>query len=324
MDPLSDVLQTIRLSGVIYLRAHLGGAYGLEIPPPTFINSLIKKQSDEHRLVMFHIVRQGRGYFQVEGSGAQELHEGDLILVFDHLAHSVLDQPGRSTVSTEDLGLEGLESPLPKEVHFGEGERTMRLICGMLQFVERGLNPIFAALPPYLIIRAEAGPSSPWLQANLNYIIEEAEAGRAGTNSLLSRLTELLFIETLRAYLKQLPETEKGWFAALKDKAVGPALQLLHQHPERPWTVASLAKQVGVSRSGFSARFTELLDTSPIAYLYRWRIRQATNLLDETQESIAQIGARVGYDSESAFHRAFKREMGLSPSAFRNRAQASQ
>ncbi len=249
MDALSDVLDTVDLSGVIFLRANLGERYGVSMPPPTISHPTIKPLSKEHRLVMFHIVREGRGFVEVEGFEPRELREGDLIIVFDDLYHAVVDTPGRETIASADLVPNRTRLPALPAVDLGGGDRTMRLVCGMLQFVDRGFNPVFAALPPYLHIKREEGPSSEWLQANLTHIIREAESGRPGSEKLLSRLTELLFVETLRTYLEKLPGSEGGWLAALKDPIVGKALQLIHDAPAHRWTVADLAKRAGASRS---------------------------------------------------------------------------
>lgn len=322
MDPILDVLRTIKLSGVIFLRANLGGQFGIEMPPPTFSHPTVKPLTPEHRLVMFHIVREGEGYVEVEGCAPRKLESGDLILVFDHVTHAMVDFPGRPKLKSEDLVTERFKTAAPPAVELGEGPRTMRLVCGMLQFVERGVNPIIASLPPFLHIPQGKGPSTPWLRANLDHIVTEAEAGRPGSDTVLSRLTEILFVETLRGYLQALPPSERGWFAALKDPIVGSAIRLIHQSPAYPWTVAELARNSGASRSAFSARFTELLDTTPIAYLTNWRIRLATNLLAESDAPIAAVANEVGYESESAFNRAFKREMGATPAAWRKVAVA--
>jgi AraC-like DNA-binding protein len=317
VDALSDVLQTIRLSGVIFLRANLSGQYGVAMPPPTISHPSITPPTDEHRLVMFHIVREGRGYVEVEGAPARELNAGDLIIVFDDLHHSVVDSPGRQTVASADLVPDFTLIAAPPAVHVGAGSTSLRLVCGMLQFVERGINPVFQSLPPFLHIRKEDGPSSAWLQESLTYTIAEAEAGRPGGDTLLSRLTELLFVETVRTYLQRLPASETGWLAALNDEMVGAAIHAVHARPAHPWTVAELAREVGASRSGFSARFSELLGVSPMAYVTQWRLRLATNLLEESTRSIAEIAADVGYESESAFARAFKRELGTPPATWR-------
>lgn len=323
MDPLSDVLEAVKLTGVIFLRAELGQRFGIAMPPPTFSHPVIKPQSKEHRLAMFHIVRQGEGYVEVEGFEPQPLAEGDLIIVLADLHHSVVDAPGRDTVASSELvALDGAGAA-PPAVHVGPGERKMRLVCGMLQFVDRGFNPLFAALPPYLLVRRDDGPSATWLQENISHIIREAEADRPGSQTLLSRLTELLFVETLRCYLEKLPAEEKGWFAAFRDPVVGQAVTLIHQAPAHPWTVAELAKRVAVSRSAFSARFTELLDVAPMTYVTRWRLRLASNLLEDSKMSLAEIATRIGYESESAFSRAFRRETGESPAAWRSKRVAA-
>jgi AraC-like DNA-binding protein len=317
MDALSDVLQTINLSGVIFLRANLGESYGVSMPPPTISHPSIKPLSDEHRLVMFHIVREGGGFVEVEGFSPQKLEEGDLIVVLDDLYHSIVDSPGAKTIASADLVPDHTLVAAPPAAEVGEGERTMRLVCGMLQFVDRGFNPVFSALPPYLHIPKKEGPSAAWFQANLSHIIDEAESGRPGSDRLLSRLTELLFVETLRTYLESLPKSETGWFAGLKDPMLSKALQLVHENPAHDWSVAELAKRSGASRSAFSARFTDLMGTAPMTYITRWRIRVATNLLEDPGLSMAEIAQYVGYESESAFNRAFKREMGSPPAAWR-------
>ncbi|MDD9945619.1 MAG: AraC family transcriptional regulator [Myxococcales bacterium] len=319
MDPLSDVLKTIKLSGVVFLRAQLRDQYGVEMPPPTLSHPSLRPPTPDHRLVMFHIVREGQGYVEVEGFEPRQIRDGDLIIILDDLVHSVVDVPGRATVPSASIVAEFTKTAAPPEVNLGRGDVSMRLVCGMLQFVERGISPLFSALPPYLLIPQDEGPSTVWLKTSIAHLITEAESGRPGSETLLSRLTELIFVETIRTYIDRLPESERGWLAALKDPLVGAAVRHMHERPQHAWTVAELARRVGASRSAFSARFTELLEVSPITYLYRWRIRQATNLLDDTQLSIPEIAAQVGYESESAFSRAFKREMGSPPASWRRR-----
>ena len=319
MDALSDVLQTIKLSGMIFLRGNFGDRYGVSMPPPTISHPSVKPKTKEHRLVMFHIVREGEGYVEVQGFEAKKLRAGDLIIVFGDLFHCLMDSPGRETMHAEEL-VQYRELPMaPPAVDLGEGPPTMRIVCGMLQFVDRGINPLFAALPPFLIVPGDQGPPAAWIRTSIDLILAEAEAERPGGATLMNRLTELLFVETLRGHLKTLPDTERGWLAALNDPIVGAALQLIHESPAHPWTVAELARSAAASRSGFAARFTELLGVSPIAYLTRWRIRLATNLLEDPQHTIADVAADIGYESESAFHRAFKREMGTPPSTWRKK-----
>jgi AraC-like DNA-binding protein len=316
LDAISDVLKTINLTGVIFLRAELGREYGIASPPPTVFHPVIKPKSPEHRLVLFHIVREGQGYWQVEGQEAQKVGEGDLLIVFDDLDHSVMDSPGRPTIHSRHL-ITKRDAYKPDAAHLGDGEPTMRLICGMLEFVNRGFNPVFSALPPFLRLKSGDGPSTAWMQASFTHIIDEAESGRPGSESMLAKLTELLFVETLRSYLQTLPEDEKGFFAGMNDETVGRAIGAIHENPAHAWTVAELAKKAGASRSAFSPRFGEVMGIPPMAYVTRWRIRLATNLLEESEETVASIAAKVGYESESAFNRAFKKEMGVPPAAWR-------
>ncbi len=322
MDALSDVLSTINLSGVIFLRANMGGRYGISMPPPTVFHPIIKPHSPHHRLVLFHIVRQGTGYVQIEGHDTSRLEEGDLVIVFDDIFHSVVDSPGRECIPSSDVVPRFTDVAAPPAATIGDAEPSMFLVCGMLQFVDGGFNPAFMSLPPYLLIKRDEGPSSEWLQANLTHILREAESGRPGSETLLSRLTELLFIETLRSYLDRLPEGERGWYAGLRDPTIRRALELMHSAPERNWTVQELARAAGTSRSTFSARFSELLEMAPMTYLTRWRIRVAMKLLESRDRTIAEIAGLVGYETEPSFHRAFKRETGVPPATFRRQVQA--
>lgn len=320
MDALSSVLATVRLTGLIFLRADLRGRYGISMPPPTISHPSIQPASAEHRLVMFHIVREGSGFVEVEGFSPQPLAQGDLIVVLDDLFHSLVDQPGRATIPSAKLVPRFSDVAAPPAVEVGDsGDGSMRVVCGMLQFVARGFTPLLSALPPYLHIPCNSGPSSDWLQANISHVIREAEVGGPGSQTLLCGLTQLLFVETLRCHIARLPPEQTGWLAALNDLTVGRALQLVHADPAHDWTVGELAARAGASRSAFSARFSELLDTPPMTYLTRWRIRLATDFLEDPDATLSDISARVGYGSESAFSRAFKREMGVPPAAWRGR-----
>ena len=317
MDALSDVLRTIDLSGVIFLRGDFCGEYGLVMPPPNIQHPLVRPQTSEHRLVMFHVIMEGGCYLEVDGYPPKRLGQGDLIILFDDLDHSMADKPGRRTIHSSEVVPECPDVCAPPVVYIGEGSLSMRIVCGMLEFVERGYNPVFESLPAFIHISREKGPSSAWLKGNLQHLISEAESARPGSEALLNRLTELLFVESLRCYIEQLPEDEKSWLAALNDATIGRSLHLLHESPAHSWTVEELARHVGASRSTLSARFGDLLGIGPMGYLTRWRIRIATNLLEREDLTISDISLRVGYESEAAFSRAFKREMGVTASTWR-------
>ena len=321
MDPLSDVLRTIELSGVTFLRGDFRGEYGLVMPPPTVQHPLVRPRSREHRLVMFHVVQDGACYLEVEGYPAERMGEGDLVILFDDIDHVLVDTPGRRTIHSSEVVPEYPEVCAPPIVYIGDGPRSLRIVCGMLQLVDRGFNPVFDALPPYILLTSDSGVGSAWLQRNLQHLISAATSAAPGSHALLNRLTEALFIEALRTYIAALPATETGWLAALGDEVVGKALQCMHEAPAEPWTVAKLAQAIGASRSTLAARFQSVLGMAPIGYLTRWRIRLGTNLLRDGV-SVTETARSVGYESEAAFSRAFKREMGASSRAWVGEARA--
>lgn len=318
MDALSSALDAVNLSGLVFLRADMSGEYGFSMPSPTIYHPVIKARSREHRLAMFHIVQSGRCYLEVEGCEAVLLQEGDLVVVVGDVSHSIVDSPGRPTVPADTVAPTPSGSAAPPIVYMGESEHPTQLVCGMLEFLDRGFNPVFSALPPFLHVAKDDGPSSVWLQANLSHIIAEAESGRPGGERVLRKLTEILFVETLRCHLRSLSDTETGWFAGLNDPVVGQAIQAIHERPAHDWSLVELAKQAGVSRTVLSTRFVELMDMAPISYLKRWRIRLATDLLLQPGYTLADVADKVGYESESSFSRAFKREMDMPPAKWRN------
>lgn len=320
MDALSDLLHAVKLSGAVYFRGDLHGAFAVELPPPSILLPIIKGPSAAgHRMVLFHIVRSGTGVVLHEPEVAGELRPGDLLIITDDHPHTLCDRPGRTPIPAEKVLPYAQRLDAPPVIHFGDRDIPgLEIICGCLTLVDRGFNPLLAALPGFLHMRSSEGPPAPWLDSSLAYTIVEAEAQRPGSGSLLARLSELLFIETVRAYLLRLPEDERGWLAALRDPAVGKALDLIHGDVAHPWTVAELARRVGVSRSALSARFSELLDQPPMQYLTQWRIQCAQSAMErDPQLGIAELAARVGYESEAAFNRAFKRITGQPPGRWR-------
>jgi AraC-like DNA-binding protein len=200
----------------------------------------------------------------------------------------------------------------------GGGGAVTRLVCGFVYCDEAVFNPLAAGLPRVLYGRGKSGPSS--LQGLLTIALSEAAAPRPGTATLLTRVTELMFVEVLRNFMESLPPDHTGWFAGLRDPFVGRALERLHAEPDRDWTVDELGRAVGLSRSALVDRFKTLIGQPPMTYLTQWRIQLATQLLRDSHASVASIGAQVGYASEAAFNRAFRRVVGLPPAAWRRRA----
>lgn len=205
---------------------------------------------------------------------------------------------------------------LPVIRHGGNGERT-HVICVYLRFDPLLFEPFLASLPRLLVVRHDRGRSSQWLDANLRYLVEEAAKSQPGTAGMIARLTELVFIEMLRLHMARMRDEEVGWFAALNDRYVSRALDSFHRRPADPWTVETLAREVGLSRSALVRRFDRLLGMSPIHYLTIWRLRLAAQALRTGRDSVAAIAEQVGYASEEGFSRAFKRCFGSSPAAWR-------
>jgi AraC-like DNA-binding protein len=200
---------------------------------------------------------------------------------------------------------------------FGGGGAAAHFICGFLACDPRLCQVYLAGLPPVLKVNLRDDPSGQWLENSLRFSVGQAATREAGSGAMLTKLSEALFAETLRRYVRALPEGQTGWFAAARDPAVGKALTLIHHQPTRPWTLAELAQEAGTSRTVLAERFRHFLSDSPMAYLTRWRLQLGARALSSTLESVARIAGDVGYESEAAFNRAFKRAYGLPPARYR-------
>ncbi|HIK17918.1 MAG TPA: AraC family transcriptional regulator [Leptolyngbyaceae cyanobacterium M33_DOE_097] len=314
MDVLSDVLQVIRLSGGVRFRTEYSASWSIETPSPSKLAALL--QAPSQRIVSFHIVAEGTCWVKLDGCPDQKLSKGDIIVFPYGSSHILSDQPGKSPIPVGDIlpPQPWLEIPVLK---YGGGGAPTQLVCGFLMCDELLFNPFLQSLPVLIHIPVFAEPTSPLLETGVHYIIQETLSDRPGSNCLLARLTELMFVEILRNQMQQIADHQISWLAALNDAIVSQVLNLLHARPEYNWTVTELANQVGVSRSTLATHFTQLLGQPPIQYLTQWRLQLAVNLLKSTDASIAKIAAQVGYESEAAFNRAFKRHLGVPPATWR-------
>lgn len=338
MDVLSDTLQVVRLSGAIFLNATLAGPWAIESASPRELAQYLHLPSD--CVALFHILAHGQGWFAVPGAAPVLVRSGDAIL-FPHSAAHIMSSGHRATL----VPMSSVLPPLPpgeivtmRAGGPGEGDN---FICGFLHCDQR-FNPLIGALPPLIVIRLRQNavegeessratapvavvrvPEGDWLEGTLRHMVEEARSERPGNTEMLARLSEILFVEVVRRYMQQLPETQHGWLAGVRDPIVGQTLRLLHAHPERMWTVEHLADEVAVARSTLAQRFTALVGESPMHYLARWRIQVAKSLLKQSDVRLGEIAARVGYDSEAAFSRAFRRHVGCPPATWRMNGEAS-
>ena len=310
MDPLSDLLRVVRLDGAFFYAVEAAEPWSAETVAAQELSPRIMPAA-EH-LISYHVLTEGRCYGGLVGEEQVELLPGDVI-VFPHGDAHVMSS-GRGIRVGRDV-YSAAPASYPFTLYLGDqGPRVTSFVCGFLGCDRRPFNPLLAALPRRMHMR---GMSNAGLGGFTGQLTEESRLGRAGADTVLTRLAEVMFIEVLRRYLEELPPGQTGWLAGLRDEVVGRALTLLHGHLSRPWTLADLAREAASSRSSLAKRFAELVGQPPMQYLTQWRMQVAANLLAQSGAKVATIGAQVGYDSEAAFSRAFKKATGLAPGAWR-------
>jgi AraC-like DNA-binding protein len=321
MDVLSEVLNAVKLDGALFYNGEFSAPWCFRQPPSRAMASYLS--ADSQHVIVYHLFTEGRGYAQVEGDGRPlPLDAGDLV-IFPHGDPHIMGNgppvtPLDSAQELQRVLAEGLT--LSRQ---GGGGAITRIVCGYMA-CEPQLSRIFlGGLPPILKVNIRDDASGQWLEQSVRYSVGHADASRPGGQAVLARLSEVLFIETLRRYIAQLPPGQIGWLAGVRDPEVGKALALLHRRPAQPWTIASLANEVGTSRSVLAERFRRYLSETPMAYLTRWRLQLAAQRLTSTSHSVMQIAGEVGYESEPSFNRAFKREFGLPPARFRIQSKAA-
>jgi AraC-like DNA-binding protein len=313
MDALSDVLKAIRLEGALYLNAEftapwcMRGKYGM--------TSVKARLAGAEHVVFFHFLVEGRAKVRLaEGGEVIDVAAGDLILFPQDDRHLMGSDLHVAPLAAENIGAG--YTGLTDMSHGGGGEAT-RFVCGYLACSRALMRPLLDSLPRVVRIPIGDGPASALLRELLRSGVRESSAPRAGTKSMLAKLAELLFVEALRRYAETLPPEGRGWLAGARDAHVGRALALMHAEPGKAWTVDDLAREAAISRSALGDRFTALVGEPPMQYLMRWRLALAAQTLRSGKEAISRIAARSGYDSEAAFSRAFKREFGVPPAAWR-------
>jgi AraC-like DNA-binding protein len=320
-DVLSDVLRAVRLTGAVFFDNELSSPWVAEAPPSAKIAGMVMPRAQ--RVIEYHMVVRGSCWGHALGDEPVRLLAGDLIVFPQGDAHVLSSAPGMR--AEPDMAKHARPStPLPMFFELGGGgPDRARVICCFLGCDERPYNPLLSALPRVIHVKAaESQGAAGWLGRLLSLAAAESGSGREGSENVLSRLSELMFVETIRQYIETLPPTQTGWLAGLRDAVVGQALALLHGGAAEPWTVEGLARSVGVSRSVLAERFTELVGQPPMQYLALWRMQLASRLLLDGGPMSA-VAPAVGYESEAAFSRAFKKLVGQAPSQWRRAAQAA-
>lgn len=271
---------------------------------------------------IFHVVVRGAGFVTLDADAQPvSFRAGDLLILTRGHAHTMSDQPGRPALDMGGLEPEIGEDGLPCVVMDGGGPRTS-LLCGTFTLAEDCRDHLLPLLPPLLHVQG-GSPTAAWLDQTLRVMADEVAAGRPGSDAVVTRLADILLVQALRTWLQQSPQHATGWLGALDDPQLGRALTLIHDDPAEPWTAALLARRVGLSRTVFYERFTARVGESPAAYLTRWRMVVARTLMRGTDEGLGEIAEQVGYRSQAAFHKAFKRVVGDSPGAWRREVRAA-
>lgn len=302
-DPLGESLHLLRMTGVVYARSELSAPWGVDMPPIP-------------GCVMFHVVTKGRCWLAARGAEPQSLQPGEFCLLPRGEGHLIASEPGSPTENFFELPVERITPRYEFLRHGGGGDMT-HLICGAVRFDHPAARDLLDLLPPILRVETWNSPQADWMHSTLRLMAAESAELKPGGEAVVTRLADILVIQALRTWLDDNASTCGGWVGALRDERIGPAIQLMQREPERDWTLESLARAIGMSRSALAGRFRELVGETPMNFLARWRMNIATTWLKEGDDPVADIAERLGYRSEAAFSRAFKRVVGESPGAAR-------
>jgi AraC-like DNA-binding protein len=316
MDALSDVLRVAHLTGGVFLHADFTAPWCMaaRVAPEHCAPAL----GPASHMILYHYVVEGELHIRVGGEDGEDilLRAGDVVLLPRNDLHLVGSDLNLPSVAGSDI-IQPPEDGGLFTIHHGGGGKRTKMICGYLGCDSAEDNPVISTLPSLLKLDAEQGGAAEWIRSTFQYAADEVAAGRPGSETVLAKLSELLFVEAVRRYAEGLPQGQTGWLAGLRDPHVARALALLHRDIARPWSVDDLSREVGLSRSALADRFIGLIGMPPMHYVASWRMQVATQKLRSTNASLAQIADLVGYGSEAAFSRAFKKAFGTAPATWR-------
>jgi AraC-like DNA-binding protein len=318
-DALSDVLKTVRLTGATFFDVLASAPWVAESPPQEMILPHILPGAGH--LIAYHVVTEGRCFANIIGEEPIAIEAGEVIVFTKGDPHVLSSSPGMRADPRPPGALDAAHaSQLPFLINYGGGgPATAKIVCGYLACDAKPFNPLLDNLPPVIRAGDPKGDDAGWLGQFIRLARIESAEKRAGGESVLAKLSELMFIEVVRRYLAVLPPEQAGWLAGLRDPFVGKALSLMHARPAQNWTIEELGKDAGLSRSVLAERFADLVGMPPMQYLTNWRMQIAARHLSNGNTTMATIAAEIGYGSEAAFSRAFKKTVGVPPSAWRRR-----
>jgi AraC-like DNA-binding protein len=322
-DILSDVLRNVRLRGALFFNVSGSKAWAAEAPASRVIAAAV--MPDSEHVMEYHVVTHGSCWAAIVGEAPVRMETGDIVLFPHGDPHVMSSAPGMRARADVASYFESRPERLPFALHFDgvegpqpvssadDGDTT--LVCGFLGCDVRPFNPLIATLPRLLHLRS--AEKNDWITQFMRQAAAESQNKRPGGEAMLERMSEMMFVDAVRRYVDTLPEDSRGWLAGLRDRFVGRALALMHDAPATEWTVDELGRRVGLSRSALHERFAEMIGQPPMQYLMNWRMQVAAALLRNTNATVASVALEVGYDSEAAFARAFKRLVGRPPAAWR-------
>lgn len=302
-DPLGEALHFLRMSGTFYCRSEFTAPWGLDLPAMP-------------QCLMFHVLTVGECWLEAAGDLTRRLAPGDLVLVPHGEGHRLVSSPGESAAGLFELP-RAYASDRYEVLRQGGGGEPTAMICGAVRFDHPAALQLVRLLPRVLEAQVREPSQRDWLMSTLQLMESEARAMRPGGETVITRLADILVIQAIRAWIEQDPAAQSGWLGALQDRQLGRALSLIHREPARDWSLPALADAAAMSRSAFAARFAERVGMPPMQYVTRWRMHVALSWLQEREIAVAELAERLGYQSEAAFSRAFKRCIGTSPGSIR-------
>ena len=316
MDAFSEILSGVKLSGAVFFSAEFSAPWGFSAPPSRVVAEQVAP--NVAHLVLYHLLIDGSAVVEMEDSQSVELVPGDVV-IFPHGDPHQMSSGKAATPPFPNYGITPkIKARDLSPLCAGGGGAVSRFVCGYMTCDPHLSRPILNGLPPVFKVNVRTDSAGHWLETSILHLVEEAVSGRVGSEAMLAKLSEALFVDTLRRYVDALPEQQNGWLAGARDPVVGKSLALLHARVAHAWTIADLADEVGISRSALVERFSRYLSEPPMAYLTRWRLQLAAESLQKTSRGVADIAGDIGYQSEAAFSRAFRREFGQPPGRYRS------
>ena len=315
MDAFSEILSGVKLSGALFFSAEFSAPWCFASPASNTLAPLLAPGAPH--LVIYHFVIDGVAFVTLPDGESIDLGPGDIVVLPHGDPHVMTSARGFTGEALTSAILSKIKSRDLRPMQAGGGGDSARYVCGYMACDPFLSRPILGGLPRVFKVHIRADRSGQWLENSILHLVEEAASGRVGSDAMLAKLSEALFVDTLRRYVSGLPEQQTGWLAGARDPIVGKSLGLLHSRIAYPWTIADLADEVGISRTALVERFTRYLSDPPMTYLTRWRLHLAARSLENTPRGVAEIAGEVGYESEAAFNRAFKREFGEPPGRYR-------